>query len=218
MVWCQNEINHVEYSISLNKSKDNNESYYSMLIQNLDSKMKQMKFDLFFSDKVSKFSLKDSLNNPDENEIILEIAGMLGKEYYSKVNCDTVFAKNARFRKFKNRTCFSILKKDWVITSETKRINGFTCFKAFTSINKDFGDGDTVKDFNNLTAWFCPEIKSSFGTQCYNGLPGLILELEQKLVVFKAIKTDYKEESRYLTLPLKSIVSEAELYNSIYKN
>lgn len=65
----------------------------------------------------------------------------------------------------------------WQLTDESKLIDDKLCFKATTSIliisrlgNKEI----------EITAWYCPEIPIPFGPQNYGGLPGLIMELNDR--------------------------------------
>src|SRR6218665_698056 len=57
------------------------------------------------------------------------------------------------------------LKYNWKITSETKKIQNYTCYKATTSFRG-----------NNFEAWFTPDIPLNIGPWKWYGLPGLILE------------------------------------------
>lgn len=59
---------------------------------------------------------------------------------------------------------------NWEILEEYKKINGFKCKKA-TTIMETYGYK------LNITAWFCEEIPINDGPITFNGLPGLILEL-----------------------------------------
>uniref|UniRef100_UPI00404A196E GLPGLI family protein n=1 Tax=Flavobacterium sp. TaxID=239 RepID=UPI00404A196E len=68
----------------------------------------------------------------------------------------------------------SIFKK-WEITSESKIINGYKCFRAnFTKTQTMLGKEYTDK----AIAWFCPEIPVSLGPAEFSGLPGLIFQLQ----------------------------------------
>lgn len=80
------------------------------------------------------------------------------------------------------------VKQDWVLHNETKIINGFICYKA-TSINKIiYGE----KVFNHpITAWYSPSIPFHYGPNGYSGLPGLILELQVRNVVFGVTKIEF---------------------------
>jgi len=59
---------------------------------------------------------------------------------------------------------------EWILTTETKNILGYRCYKA-----NYFKEGVT----NNLKieAWYAPELPYQFGPKGYHGLPGLILEI-----------------------------------------
>ena len=63
----------------------------------------------------------------------------------------------------------------WEITTETKIINGFNCYKTAT-VKKQF---DEVRNFIRRfwpIVWFAPEIPFSFGPKGLDGLAGLVLE------------------------------------------
>lgn len=59
-------------------------------------------------------------------------------------------------------------EKRWKITNDQKEILGYKCRKA------------TLDDTTNVTAWYTVEIPAFTGPDTYNGLPGLILEVELK--------------------------------------
>ena len=73
------------------------------------------------------------------------------------------------------------LKKNWELHNETKMIDGYLCYKA-TNINRV---ENGIKVFNHpVTAWYCPKLPYSYGPNGYSNLPGLILELQVRNVVF----------------------------------
>lgn len=78
----------------------------------------------------------------------------------------------------------------WKIGNQIKEVAGYICMKAETQ--------DLIKK-QKITAWFAQDIPVSAGPERYNGLPGLILELdindgdaviEATSVVFKKITPD----------------------------
>ena len=207
----QQKINHIVYSIQLNESQTNNESHYNALISNLKLKMNQVTFELRYNDSVSKFCIKNNLLSKEDNNVILDIADMIGTEYYGKTNNDISFAKNIKFADFSEFTVFSFINTNWSITNEKKYIDGYECIKAFATVKKDYGDGEK-NSLYNIIAWFCPNIRGLFGPKTYKGLPGIILELEQNLVIFKAIEVNYSDEINFINLSKEKLMPEFKLY------
>ncbi|WP_459211309.1 GLPGLI family protein [Aquimarina rhabdastrellae] len=92
-------------------------------------------------------------------------------------------------------------KLEWKLVNETKKIGQYTCFKAIATKKEhqlDFGKirqqlrksrgqntEQDIESFRELEeveviAWYSPEIPISQGPGAYWGLPGLILEVQEK--------------------------------------
>lgn len=90
-----------------------------------------------------------------------------------------------------------LIEREWKITSESKIINGYTCKKAVS------------KKFNGKTyAWFTEEIDIKTGPDFFDGLPGLILEINSKH--FNWIATSVKKISK------ETILIKPEFMGKIY--
>lgn len=72
----------------------------------------------------------------------------------------------------------------WTLTNEIKYIDNYKCIKATATIAKDLGNKKTTKF--PLIAWYCPEIPIATGPLGYGGLPGLILELQERIITYGA--------------------------------
>ena len=80
-----------------------------------------------------------------------------------------------------------IENEKWKMTGETKKIGQYTCYKATYEkevTERVFSFGSQNQNQNNMktktvevVAWFTPEIPVSTGPSWYQGLPGLILEV-----------------------------------------
>lgn len=64
-----------------------------------------------------------------------------------------------------------IPKYQWNFETGTKQIAGYTCKKATTTATR----GGSKQ---NIVAWYCEDIPINDGMQDFNGLPGLILQVE----------------------------------------
>lgn len=84
-----------------------------------------------------------------------------------------------------------IKKDDWIITKETKVINGYTSYKA-----------TLIKEPYSIEAWFTKDIKTKCGPNGYFNLPGLIVEV-------KSVFTE--NPSTYSTVKLETIKLEPKL-------
>lgn len=107
------------------------------------------------------------------------------------------------------------LKVNWKLHNETKTIDGYLCYKA-TNINcVDNGHG---KIFNHpVTAWYCPKLPYRYGPNGYGNLPGLILELQVRNVVYGAKKIDLNSNLDFDAAFLKNVkkITEEELNKKI---
>lgn len=81
----------------------------------------------------------------------------------------------------------NLTPEEWELSGETKKVGNYTAQKAsFTKIvdSQRFSTGMTemenVKDTLQVTVWFTPEIPVSHGPENYFGLPGLILEVQNR--------------------------------------
>jgi len=75
---------------------------------------------------------------------------------------------------------------EWEITGKTKKIGNYTCRQAKTTEKVYSRQGYFI--YKDVVAWFAPDIPISFGPKNYNGLPGLILQIEDREYTLTAIK------------------------------
>jgi GLPGLI family protein len=107
----------------------------------------------------------------------------------------SVYYKNLQDKRFVNQTEImgkvflikdSLPNFNWQLSSETKNIGKYTCYKATFSkeieiIKMIVENGETKeekkKETITTTAWYTPQIPISNGPDDFQGLPGLILEI-----------------------------------------
>lgn len=102
----------------------------------------------------------------------------------------------------------------WEITSESKIILGFKCFKAIPSY---LNFSNSEKKGFPTAVWFAPELNKKGGPTLYFDLPGLILETESKIV--KIIATNISETNASVSFPDVNIevISRQEDYKRTKK-
>lgn len=104
----------------------------------------------------------------------------------------------------------------WELTNRFKLINNYKCYEARLTIDKSVMK--TKKD-KIIIAWFTSVIPMSLGPNGYSGLPGLILELQDNNVVFRANKIVLNNHEIYdLVIPSKGEQIDFNSYNIIMED
>ena len=168
-------------------------------IQKQIDKMNQKTFVLEFDKYSSIYKEERILNAPKP-----QVGGMKTTVMsFGGSNSSDVYYKNVQENRFANQTEIMgkrFLVKDnltshkWELSSETKNIGTYTCYKATFSKevenkNTTFKDGESAEEIEKetiiTTAWYTPQISVGNGPGNYQGLPGLILEINdgKKIIV-----------------------------------
>ena len=102
------------------------------------------------------------------------------------------------------------------MVNESKEIEGFWCYKA-TSTKVVVNRKGTFRF--PIIAWYCPKIPFSFGPNGYGNLPGLILELQVRNVVYGVKKIDLNlKKMPTLPIPKDYPVITNEQFDEIIKS
>lgn len=205
----QNNL-YVEYKVQINDEenlfKDNDflRDIFLKAIKN-DSKVN---FGLLINSNSSKFYNLSSLNSEDsfdEEKIVLSFSNYSGIVFNYN---DSIFKQSSLLGK--NIYSKEPSKKNWELHNDTKLIDNYLCYKATTIYKVSNGE----KIFNHpVTAWYCPALPYKFGPNGYGNLPGLILELQVRNVLFGITKIDLKTDIELDLSSLKKakILTEEEL-------
>lgn len=152
--------------------------------------LKNVTFELLCNNSESIFKASETLANDTDNKILklaISIGGG-GGIFYTNIN-----TKKQLWEKEAFGHLFLVEKevKDtkWTLVNETKKIGDYTCFKAIAK--KRIRNKKGIS-YNNITAWYCPDIPLPFGPIEFCNLPGLILELEMKRVKFYVTEINLK--------------------------
>jgi GLPGLI family protein len=174
---------------------------------------KYLDFTLYISQENSLFTINDALSIEDDGYFYAKlVSGYKGDIYQNKKNSLSVISNE-----FGNFILKKEAKTDWVLINETKEIEGFLCFKA-TSVNT-IDNGKGIFRFP-VIAWYCPKIPFSYGPNGYGNLPGLILELQVRNILFGVKKIDLNLEKNPIIRKIADykVITEKELNEIIDKN
>ncbi|WP_188048934.1 GLPGLI family protein [Flavobacterium sp. GP15] len=106
-------------------------------------------------------------------------------------------------------------KLQWEISSESKIIDNYLCYKAtyFMKFINRLGVNTSIP----ITAWFAPSLPYAYGPKYFNGLPGLILELVDRETTFYATSIEiFTDKELALDFPKGKTIS-AEVYEKEIK-
>ena len=141
---------------------------------------KYLKFHLFFNQKEGLFESQKFLDTPRDRLLKL-FRGVKGRGIHYNTNTERLSQLDFYGQDF----LISYNKITWVLENKTKKIGNYTCFKA-TAIDS-FKTRSGIKKYI-VTAWYTPQINTSFGPIGFSGTPGLILELERNNIKYFATK------------------------------
>lgn len=144
---------------------------------------------LNFSKTESVFFKSKKLNNPNKTKSVVDI--LLGNNrYYVDLKEKKVLNQKEFMGDY-----FLIKSKplEWKLTQEKKKIGEYNCYKATSTRIIENSVGTFKKE---VIAWYTPEISASFGPKNYVSLPGLILEISDGDLLFKAQKIELNPKKK----------------------
>lgn len=197
------------YSIKVDENSYNDvaEQYKERL-----SKMKDyanhQNFELNFIDNKSSFKIVERLVQEEgfdkqENEIAQSAMTTRAEIYFDHEN------KLEIQKEFDGQLIqINYEKPNWEITTETKNIDNYLCYKATCQESYIPRDGKTKT--REIVVWFAPSLPYSYGPKGFFGLPGLILELKYIKTTYFATKIDLEKKDIVVTFPKGKTTTQEE--------
>lgn len=212
LIFSQTKLIKYTYEASFENTDLKNE-YIGSYLQSIERGAKHLEIELLFNDTISLFRSKKSVNIDDNEDIEKAKVGC---------NCSEETFQLHNFNYRNNSTVFFPEKKylikdeidnTWILESDTITINNLLCYKAYRSVEKTLSNGD--KSATNVIAWYCPELKGSYGPAGFGGLPGIILFLQNGNNIYKAkeLIMDYSEDIKFDKIGIE--ISKEEYLNKI---
>ncbi|MFY7739997.1 MAG: GLPGLI family protein [Flavobacterium sp.] len=208
-IFSQNTVNCVTYKVEMALKQDVKVTNKDLL--GIIEGLKSMEFKLYYNTNESIFKKIDKIGQ--ENDRGYDMASRLvsGVYYKNQLNLEKIKQVDCYGETINVISDYQEYK--WEITSETKKINGYTCYRATCVYIEDDKTRNVKKTFHP-EVWFTPEIPASFGPRGLDGLPGLVLEgkinnstvflatklafnINEDVIIEKPKKGKYLTESEY---------------------
>ena len=156
-------------------------------------------------------ALEKPKNNSDEISISITYVSA-GNKYLNTKELSSVVEDNIFGKEF--LVVEPLVKQDWKLIDETKKIGDYNCFKAELVIPVSDKQKQAYEDFLKKDAkkpalfkmnkpedkvvavWYTPEIPVSFGPDNYWGLPGLILEVNDGNAILLCTKVTLSNKEK----------------------
>ena len=199
-------------------SKDKMDPETEIAFQEAMKKASEKQYTLSFNKSECLYEQQEQLEKPEAPasggiSISVSFTGE-GKKYINVKEKKTIIEDEIFGKEF--LIIEPIVKPDWKLVDETKKIGDYNCFKAQLLIPvtkkeikeyEEFLKKEAIKPAlfkmgepkdKVITAWYTPEIPVSFGPNNYWGLPGLILEIneEKSIILCSKVVLSNKEKSK----------------------
>ncbi|MBM6499864.1 GLPGLI family protein [Flavobacterium macrobrachii] len=188
------------------------------LLEEAMKKASEKQYVLIFNKIECLYEEEQKLDKPEANNgmSVTVSFSSAGKKYLNLKDKNSIVEDNIFGKEF--LVVEPLVKPEWKLIDETKKIGEYNCFKAELVIPVSEKQKKEYEEFLKkeekkpalfkiekpedkiVTAWYSPEIPVSFGPDNYWGLPGLILEVNDgdnmllcsKVVLTNKEKTEIK--------------------------
>lgn len=180
-------------------------------LKKINNNINKLDFILTFNKFNSIFKKEDKMKINDKSLDIAVIIAGKGVYYTSHKEGITLIEKEFSGKTF----LIKIPNTKWKLIQEEKKVGKYVCYKA-TTIKT--GEGRNGKIEKKITAWYSPQIPYNFGPKEYNGLPGLILQLQEDNLLITAKKITIQPTNQIsIEKPSKGIKVTQQEFDSIVK-
>ena len=179
--------------------------------------LNEIEFSLFFTKSKSLFKAVEKLYSASESAAAMALNISNGNNIYYK---DTVEKEKITQTVFANQL-FDIKRPydeyEWAITSESKIISGYRCYKATCEI-REYDRRRNIEIVSYPEVWFAPELPYQYGPRGLDGLPGLVLEGKFSTGIYfyaSKIELAIKDNSVQIERPTKGKFVTPEEFQTI---
>jgi GLPGLI family protein len=210
------KITYKKKSNTILKKSDEKETIVTKMLKDAHDNMNNLEYTLLFNEKYALFKEVDKMELDKQTGISYTLSKLFG-ETNGVFFTDRFSGKTMLQKEFESDLFLIENSKitDWNLTQEKKMIGNFLCYKA---TKKDtFINSSGEKNPYEVIAWYTPKLPYPYGPTKYNGLPGLILELNnrQANIYVSKIELNPKEKNKISKLKKGISVTKKEYDNIV---
>ncbi|MFV8357672.1 GLPGLI family protein [Flavobacterium sp. XS1P32] len=198
----------ITYDVRVEKQSEEVPKEFSEILKKSLDHANSQKFELTFNKNISRFVSiqKAGLDNDYDKqaEILARLAFSTGSDFFYDKNLETEIEQKGDGTLIKTIKSFT----KWDITSESKSISNYLCYKAILEIT--FVNRKGISGINTIIAWFAPSLPFTFGPKNFYGLPGLILELHENKTTYLVTKVVLSSKEIKIDFPKGKTISKEE--------
>jgi GLPGLI family protein len=212
LIFCQS--GKITYTVNVQlPEKEIPKKFEALMLQIIEYANNQ-KFELSFNQNLSSFKLNEQLAKNEQFDQKIEDLARSSFSTSSDVYLDHTYKKEIHKKPDGQLILNNYQEQNWIVTKESKTIDGNVCFKAILKI--DFVNRKGESKTKETIAWFAPSLPFAYGPNNYFGLPGLILELTENKTTYYATKIELSQKEIAIDFPKGETVSRAQ-YNQKLK-
>jgi GLPGLI family protein len=205
----------IEYGLTFAEDEELDTGQLSNYLKDAKKNCKYLTYKLDFNQNEMVFYKSENLSTDDNgNTSFAEAFSGVNGNYFREKDTNILYNEITQ-KHLEHVVVTKELKVNWTLLNETKMIDSYLCYKAVATIDIV----NTVGTFKrNLLAWYCPKIPVPFGPKGYGGLPGLILQLQDRNVVFGVKKLTLNPNKLIVSKPPKiRTIAEIEFEKELDK-
>lgn len=200
-------------------SERDNDPEYQALTEQLKKPFVD-EYQLMFTQNESVFKTQPKLDKPDPKSggMSISIKIMGDSDVYYKNLSKNILLKETEFFGKPFLVSDSLDSREWELHNESKTVGEYVCFKATHTPKVEDEEDDSKKAKEVTTVWYTPQIPVQNGPLDYQGVPGLIMEVQKgelTIVCTKIVLNPVEEFT--ITRPKKGKKVTSEEFETIAK-
>jgi GLPGLI family protein len=210
---------------------------FEKVVKEAVKKASEKQYTLTFNKTESLYEEAKALEKPSNNTEDFSVSisyASAGNKYLNLKEQTSVVEDNVFGKEF--LIVEPLVKPDWKLSDETKKIGDYNCFKAELVIPVTEKQKQDYEDFLKrdaqkpalfkmsqpqdkiVTVWYTPEIPVSLGPDNYWGLPGLILEVNDGTAIVLCSKVTLSNKEKFkIKVPNKGEKVSQKKFDEIRK-